>query len=152
MPASSSSFGPNCWLWSGKKNERYAFSVWSAQIVSEAQKKKTQCCTFPSGCFLLADISFTILGICLLLVKKKWVMVGLRKMEQDTSILQNLQTYSETSAMCLCLSLTQSMSSSFSRACFSEPSLDLYLATNITTLLASAMWEFYTFKNYYMMP
>ena len=32
-----------------------------------------------------------------------------------------------TSAMCLCLSLTHSMSSSFSRASFSEPSLDLYL-------------------------
>lgn len=41
--------------------------------------------------------------------------------------LEMLHTYSETSAMCLCLSLTQSMSSSFRRACFSEPSLDLYL-------------------------
>lgn len=38
-----------------------------------------------------------------------------------------LHTYSETSAMCLCLSLTQSMSSSFRIACFSKPSLDLYL-------------------------
>lgn len=38
-----------------------------------------------------------------------------------------MDTYSDTSAMCMCLSLAHSWSSSFSRASFSEPSLDLYL-------------------------
>lgn len=37
------------------------------------------------------------------------------------------ETYAVTSAMCMCLILTQSKSSSFSRTSFSEPSLDLYL-------------------------
>lgn len=151
MPASSSSFGPNCWLWSGKKWKICIFSMkctdrqWST-------KEENSVLYLPIWLLLVGRYFLYHLGDLPIVSKKKWVMVGLRKMEQDTSILQNLQTYSETSAMCLCLSLTQSMSSSFSRACFSEPSLDLYLATNITTLLASAMWEFYTFKNYYMMP
>lgn len=59
--------------------------------------------------------------------QKKKVTIWLKENKCDHSNLQMLHTYSETSAMCLCLSLTQSMSSSFRIACFSKPSLDLYL-------------------------
>lgn len=56
----------NCNLWK-MHEELHKFISDVNLYVNEAKKNqgKNQCRTFPSGCFLLAAISLTILGICL---------------------------------------------------------------------------------------